>query len=61
MVDVDVTSDLGILIKDLMLNGIEYSRKDYGKFITIDVLDRSYDFKVGGKLVGIYSRQKETA
>lgn len=44
------------LLKRLHENDIEYSRKDYGKFITIDVYDRSYDFRINGKLIGMYSR-----
>lgn len=37
-------------------HGIVYERRDYKGFITIDVYNKSYDFKANGKLIGIYER-----
>ena len=48
---------LADLLTKLHDNNIPYTRKDYGRFITIDVANRSYDFRIGGKLIGIYSTE----
>ena len=52
---------LADLLNRLHDNNIPYSRKDYGRFITIDVANRSYDFRIGGSLIGIYSTQLQEA
>lgn len=47
--------DLEKLVSGLKESGTKYKFKTHGSFTTVDVLDKSYDFHLGGKLIGSYS------
>jgi len=47
--------DLEKLVNGLKDSGTKYKIKTYRRFTTVDVMGKSYDFHLGGKLIGAYS------